>query len=890
MASHTTIKLPEKLVKQLLDFRRRLRIIKMLEAVCLTGIAIVLCYILMYASDRLWETPDVIGWILFFAAIVGLLFIIPWWWIRWVWNRRTSAQLAKMIADKDAPLGDRLLGIIELDEELYGNQPGSDALKEAAMKQVAEEVSKLDLSVNIPKPRHKRLLVLFSALITLTAIAACINPDAANNALKRWLTPYQPPERYTFTQLNPVPDKLIIPLGESFIFEFSLADTTQNHPESATYSFNNEVEKETALTEKGTYAVHIPPLQITDMLVFRVGDAVKRVQIIPKTRPSLLSASASIKYPAYMARPDGKDTMKAGVIAAPEGSTLNLSVIAGQPLRSATKPQNISTLNVKGDTVNIPGITVGTEGRDIEFTWIDNDGIASAHPIRVRLEPIEDKTPAVYLRGDEQDRYVLEDTGIELEIEAADDFGLKELGVEWVGEGSFTADAQALEAANEANAEQAPAKTEKILAYGEPTQTNLKEQFLFQAKELKLPPQRVTIRAFTQDYKPGSKRVYSEPMSILVLSKADHAQMIRTELDRISGELEGMVRRMDAMTDEVKRLQELSPEDFNAAETGDRLNALADEEQANRRELEDMIRRAEDLFKEAARNSQIDPAGMKEFMKGIAKLKPISPGNMLQAQKNFRKAAEKHSQQSSQNGQQNSSEQSNEDMKEAAEAHEQAAEDMKDAMSQLNKASQDMEASTFVSRLRQAAIKEDTIAGALANKIRAIVGLTMEELDPSFRRELNAIAELQNASTEDIQWILEDLNYYKSRTESQIYGDLYNQMEAFSLREKLDAVHGNILKSITAKSIDESRAYATVLRHWAQLIDDYQNEQGGSQGGGGGAGGGGGEEDKSLSDSDFEFMLKVLRMIQQEQDLRMRTRAAEQEHRKSLKNNKPVNR
>ncbi len=881
MASHTTIKLPEKLVKQLLDFRRRLRIIKMMEAVCLTGIALVLCYILMYASDRLWETPGVIVWILFFAAIGGLLFIVPWWWIRWVWSRRTSAQLAKMIANKDAPLGDRLLGIIELDEELYGNQPGSHALKEAAMKQVAEEVSKLDLTVNIPKPRHKRLLVLFTALMALTAVAACINPDAAGNALKRWLSPYQPPERYTFTQLNPVPDKLIIPLGESFILEFSLADTTQNHPENATYSFNNEVEKETALTEKGAYAVHIPPLQTPDMLVFRAGDAVKRIQIIPKTRPSLLSAFASIKYPAYMARPDGKDTMKAGVIAAPEGSTLNLSVIAGQPLRSATKPQNISTLTVKGDTVGIPGIDVGTEGRDIEFTWIDNDGIASAHPIRVRLEPIEDKSPAVYLRGDEQDRYVLEDTSIELEIEAADDFGLKELGVEWVGEGSFAADAQALESADNANGAQTPAKTEKILAYGEPTKTNLKEQFLFQAKELKLPPQRVTIRAFTQDYKPGGKRVYSEPMSILVLSKADHAQMVRTELDRIGGELEGLVRRMDAMTDEVKRLEELSPEDFNAAETRDRLNALADEEQTNRRELEDMIRRSEDLFKEAARNSQIDPAGMKEFMKGIAKLKPISPGNMLQAQKDFRKAADNH-------GQQDSSEQSNADMKEAAEAHEQAAEDMKDAMNQLNKASQDMEASTFVSRLRQAAMKEDAIAGALANKIRAIVGLTMEELDPAFRRELGVIAELQNASTEDIQWILEDLNYYKSRTESQIYGDLYNQMEAFSLREKLDAVHGNILKSITGKSIDESRAYATILRHWAQLIDDYQNEQN-AQDGGYGGGEGAGENDQSLSDSDFEFMLKVLRMIQQEQDIRMRTRAAEQEHRKSQKTKKTVN-
>lgn len=74
----------------------------------------------------------------------------------------------------------------------------------------------------------------------------------------------------------------------------------------------------------------------------------------------------------------------------------------------------------------------------------------------------------------------------------------------------------------------------------------------------------------------------------------------------------------------------------------------------------------------------------------------------------------------------------------------------------------------------------------------------MEELDPSTRREMETIATLQNASTQDIGWILEDLSYYKSRTGRCIYSDLYNQMNAFSLRDKLDLVHGNILNAITA--------------------------------------------------------------------------------------------
>ena len=68
---------------------------------------------------------------------------------------------------------------------------------------------------------------------------------------------------------------------------------------------------------------------------------------------------------------------------------------------------------------------------------MDSDGLAASRPVKIQLEPIEDKQPSIYLRGGENDRYVLEDTSIELEVEAADDFGLREMGVEWQGEKSF---------------------------------------------------------------------------------------------------------------------------------------------------------------------------------------------------------------------------------------------------------------------------------------------------------------------------------------------------------------------------------------------------------------------------------------------------------------------
>ena len=173
MPTSPTVKLPVQLVRQLQAFRRRLRTVKILEAICLAGLAVILSYVFLYVSDRVWETPPTLGWILFICAVAGLLTFIPWWSFRWVWQRRTATQLARLIGKNDAALGDRLLGVIELDSEMYGHQYSSEKLKEAAMEQVAREVAGQDLTVNIPRPRHRILFLLLSILVLCTG-ALCI--------------------------------------------------------------------------------------------------------------------------------------------------------------------------------------------------------------------------------------------------------------------------------------------------------------------------------------------------------------------------------------------------------------------------------------------------------------------------------------------------------------------------------------------------------------------------------------------------------------------------------------------------------------------------------------------------------------------------------------------
>ncbi len=109
---------------------------------------------------------------------------------------------------------------------------------------------------------------------------------------------------------------------------------------------------------------------------------------------------------------------------------------------------------------------------------------------------------------------MLEDTSIELEVEAADDFGLREMGVEWQGEKSFYDDEEENTAAPDPAKAGKPVpglRGEKVLADGHPTQASLKGTYLFQARALKLsPPARRRARVHAGLQARG-KRVYSNP-------------------------------------------------------------------------------------------------------------------------------------------------------------------------------------------------------------------------------------------------------------------------------------------------------------------------------------------------------------------------------------------
>jgi hypothetical protein len=116
--SETKAAIPEALRQQLDGFRRVVWRGKILEAVAAGCIGLLLSFLLVYGLDRFFQTP---GWLRLVILLGGVSLaagFAPYWLRRWVWGLRSEAELARLIAKRYPGLGDRLLGVVELQDQV----------------------------------------------------------------------------------------------------------------------------------------------------------------------------------------------------------------------------------------------------------------------------------------------------------------------------------------------------------------------------------------------------------------------------------------------------------------------------------------------------------------------------------------------------------------------------------------------------------------------------------------------------------------------------------------------------------------------------------------------------------------------------------------------------
>ena len=855
------VAIPESLRLQLDEFRRHLWRVKIMEAVAAGIIGLLVSFLLVFGLDRIWQTP---GWVRLGILVSGVsLFAVfaPYWLHRWVWHQRRETQLARLIAKRYPGLGDRLLGVIELQDQTGNADTLSPRLREAAMEAVAIETGKRKLEDALPPQRHRRWALAAICLALISAAGFALAPRAGVNALKRWLMPLSATERYTFTRLENPPVHRAVAFGEAFEITLTLSKDSEQRPVSSSGRYGLQQTLQAPL-RKDSYVFTFPGQQDPGTIVFHVGDLRHECRVEPLPRPSMESVTAVVISPAYLGIPEKTVSLNNGVLSAVEGGKIRIDLTANRTLAAATfgptraqtieEPKEKSAayqpvdgpLQISGRSASTPLLEVGAVPFEIPFSWSDQLGLAGETGFRLRVDSLRDAVPTCYLQGIDRQKVMLPEETVDFELLAEDDFGVKQTGIEWSGQFTRPTD-------------QAPAKGELNLANGSSEERRIIKPGSFSPAAFGIAPQKIILRGYVEDYFPDRGRIYSEPVILYVLTRDEHVQMLKSKFDRNITEFEDLARREQELLEENQRLERLAGEELQKDPNTKRLEAQEQAEAESKRRMENLTERMEELMKDAARNGDVQKETLKKMAESLKSMQELSQQNLPKVQEKLGDSQE----------QSNTPEKAQKDVARAVEEQKKAVEKMQEAIAKANDANRQFEAGTFVNRLKKAAGEQEGIASSLIDAYERILGIKSSKLDPSDQRRLNEATTQQSNTASDVRWLQEDLASYFVRTKSESFKQILDEMKSSQIDIGLEEVRTLLGTNHSYTATENSKKWAAKLSEWAAKLEGDKDKDGGGGGGGGG---------QSPEDEDFEFMLRVMKLVQQEQDLRSQTRALEQ--------------
>jgi hypothetical protein len=683
--------------------------------------------------------------------------------------------------------------------------------------------------------------------------------------LQRWILPLSATERYTFTRLENPPAYRAVAFGEAFEISLKLSKDSEQRPAKAEGRYGLQPLVSASLVED-IYHFSFPGQQDPGTIVFHVGDLRHQVRVEPVPRPSTESVVAVVTPPGYLGIPERTQDFKSGVINAVEGSKIQIQLTTNRPLASATfgptRPQVIDEtsknppvyqpvggpLEISGRVSKTPSMAIGAVPFEIPFSWEDQLGLAGESGFRLRVESLRDAVPACYLQGVDRQKVMLPEETLDFEVLAEDDFGIRQMGIEWTG--TLTRPGN-----------EVPAKGELKLIDGGPEQRRVGKSASFSPIAFGITPQKIVLRGYTEDYFPDRSRVYSEPVILYVLTRDEHAQMLKNKFDRAITELEDLARRELGLHDENQRLERLDGDELQKEENTKRLEAQEEAEAESARRMQNLTENMENLMKDATRNGDIQKETLQKMAESLKSMQELSQTDLPKVQDKLQDSQDAS----------NTSEKARKDVTQAVEEQKKALEKMQDAIARANDANKQFEAGTFVNRLKKAAAEEAGIVSTLVDSFERVLGVKVSKVDPSDLRRLQQTSGQQANTASDVRWLQEDLANYFARTQTESYKQILDQMKASQIDVGLEQVRTLLAANHSYIATETAKKWADQLAAWAKVLEGEKDKNDG--GGGGGS--------SSPEDEDFEFMLRVMKLIQQEQDVRSQTRVLEQLRRNS---------
>jgi hypothetical protein len=599
--------LPVILESKLADFRKRVWIVKLTEGLLAAAFGIVLSYLLVFALDRVMETPVWLraGLLIAGAAVLGLG--LPLKWHRWVWRQRSLEDAARLLKRTFPRLGDQLLGIVELAHMEAGSAGRSERLVQAAMEQAAEAVKDKDFTHAVPEAKHFQWGWAAGLTALLAVAALMLVPDAAWNAMARWATPWRDVERFTFAKIEILPNRLVVPYAEPFDLKVHLNKDTRWSPASAKAQINDQPVVMSSLTA-GAYPLAFPPQKEDAALSLSLGDVRKAMSILPRTRPELTALSVRTRLPEYLKyQTEPMIEVRGGSVSVLKGAQASLEATASRELASA---------EVDGEAEKVSGTKVTTLFHTIaadaekHVMWKDRDGLTPREPLVLKINAIKDEAPRLAARRETQEQVVLDSEVVVFDVDVQDDFGIQRIGLAW------------------RSVNDDKTQGDKIAASGEPEKKTLSSKATFCASRDGVEPQTLEIRAWAEDYLPKRKRSYSTVFLLHVLNKTDHALWLTEQFGKWLEAARESYEREQQLHATNQELRALTPTELDRPENRRKIAQQASAENANATRLGMLNQSGRSLVEQATRNDEFDAKRLESWATMLKSLQDIAAKRM----------------------------------------------------------------------------------------------------------------------------------------------------------------------------------------------------------------------------------------------------------------------
>ena len=390
--------LPDELQEKLHKVQKRWVKVHFTRLILLSLAVFFASLVIMYISDRLWDTAPIVRLILLLITLGSFLNALISFIKLKSAHTRTPYKLIELVQKEYAFLGDSLQGAVELSNADQRPANISQSLCEAAVRQVAASSEKLDFDKSIKtdsRNKDAKYFLGFALIITLFFIA---DKEALKNTMNRWIKPFGADTRYTFVQFEKLPTEKTVLHGEAFTVDISIKADSRLEPQTLKWHFSGLTVKNVEFKD-GKITLALPGQMSDTILTVGALDYQKEIYIKTVHRPALSNLHVKVKMPDYLQYPDSVKELHGTTAEFIKGSQLVLQGEITNALQQVMIKTSDKTIDVLSSKIN--GRKFHSEeihllnDTQLSLDWIDKYANAAREKFAVQLSALEDEAPWV---------------------------------------------------------------------------------------------------------------------------------------------------------------------------------------------------------------------------------------------------------------------------------------------------------------------------------------------------------------------------------------------------------------------------------------------------------------------------------------------------------------